>query len=1027
MTIEASSTLENRVAEWNTTATDYPREALIHHLFEEQARARPQATAVGSGEDALTYGGLDTAANALAAKLVSAGVRPGDLVGVLIKSSAEAVAGIMAVLKAGAAYVPLDPDHPDERLRSMCEQVGIRVVLTTRATHPRIGPDRIAAPVRLDDTAPEPPDTPERSATDLAYVIFTSGSSGQPKAVAVPHRGAVRLVRGTDHVGFGTEDTVLSTINLCFDISCWEIFGALLNGSRLVFVSTETLLSPDALAALVESERATVTFLSTGVFHEVAPRRPGMFGPLRYLLVGGEAMNPNVARKVLDQAPPTHFINGYGPTENSVISTLYELRRLDEDAETVPIGRPVSNSTAYVLRPDLGLADIGEEGELCVGGDGVATGYYGAPELTRERFVPDPFSEDPGALLYRTGDRARWRADGVLEYLGRNDRQVKIRGFRVELGEIESTLAVHPAVDQAVVEAHRSGSGDRHVVAWVASARNENSGQEDELAERVRSYARDRLPLFMVPDAVRVVESFPLTPSGKVDRSRLPDPDHRHVEIRTPPETETERVVASIWCELLELPAVDREDDFFALGGRSLHTTRMVVRLEEHWDIPAAHGRFLIRCLLSSPTLREFARHVDELPAGTAPVANETVDFWAETRLDPALRFDAPPVENRNDPGTVLLTGATGFLGAFLVDRLVRHTRATVFCLTRAEDDQDARTRIAANMRRYGLSFDNVRHRVVPVVGDLARPALGVGERFDELAERIDLVVHNGSHVNFVFPYSNMRGANVGGSHEVIRLATTRRLKPVHYVSSITTIVGNGVAGVPHVSEDAPPAHPEKLSMGYQETKWVAEWLFRRASERGLPVSTHRPYEITGTSHEGIWNTETMMCALFRTIAETGVAPDVALPLDFVPVDVAAEALVHLITHEPPRGHVYHLTNPNDARLGLLVERLRARGYPVRKVPYDHWVTEMAELAATEPDHPLAPFIPVFADSANTGDMSVKEMYFADTFPTFGRENLTRALADSEVAFPPVDERLLDLYLDQFETSGFLNPALKQR
>ncbi|ASU77501.1 hypothetical protein CDG81_03340 [Actinopolyspora erythraea] len=1023
MTSRIETAAEKPPADWNETATDYPKNTPIHRLFEQQVRTRPEAPAVNSGAEALRYCELDGSANALAHELVSHGVRAGELVGVLIKSSAEAVAAILATLKTGAGYVPLDPDDPDHRLHGMCEQAGIRVVLTTESLRCRVSDDRTVVTARLDTFSPAPPEEEaETSGSDPAYVMFTSGSSGTPKAVIVPHRGITRLVRGTDHLVLGPEDTVLSTTNLCFDISCWEIFGALLNGSRLLFVDTETLLAPNALAELIESERASVLILSTGVFHEVAPKRPDMFGSLRFLALGGEAMNPNVARSVLAHGPPGQFLNGYGPTENTVMSTAYDVAELDADAETVPIGRPISNSTAHVLRPNLEPADIGEEGELCVGGDGVALGYHGAPELTRQRFVPDPFSEVPGARLYRTGDRARWRPDGVLEYLGRQDRQVKISGFRVELGEIESVLGAHPEVDQAVVETRVSDSGDRRVLAWVSS---ERSGASPGFAERVREYARDRLPEFMVPEAIRPVGTFPLNHSGKVDRSRLPEIDRQPTEVRNRPATETEQSVAAIWCELLGLPAVDREDDFFALGGRSLHATRMVALLEEEWKIPASRGRFLIRCLLASPTLREFAEKIEESISTTGSPANETVDFWAETRLDPELRFDAPVVENPNDPGTVLLTGATGFLGAYLLDRLVRRTRATVLCLTRAEDDQQALTRIAANMRRYGLSFEEVAHRVVPLPGDLARSGLGVGSRFDELAERVDLVVHNGSHVNFVFPYSSMRATNVGGSREVLRLATTSRLKPVHYVSSITTIAGNGVAGIRHVPEDAPPAHPDKLSMGYQATKWVSEWLFRQASEHGLPVSIHRPHEITGTTGEGIWNTDTLICALFRTIAETGLAPDVALPLDFVPVDVAAETLVHLITHEPPRGHAYHLTNPHGAHLGLLVERLRVRGYPVRKLDYGQWVTEMIRLVSKDPERPLTPYIPIFTDAANTGDMTVKEMYFAGTFPTFGRQNLVRGLADSGLVIPPVDERLLDLYLDYFERCGFLDPTSK--
>lgn len=518
------------------------------------------------------------------------------------------------------------------------------------------------------------------------------------------------------------------------------------------------------------------------------------------------------------------------------------------------------------------------------------------------------------------------------------------------------------------------------------------------------------------------MDGLPLNHSGKVDRSRLPEPDDVRAEISTPPLGETERIVASIWCDLLGLPSVDREDDFFELGGQSLQVTQVVAALEDRLGVPASLGRFLIRRLLSASSVREYARSIDAAVRDDDSGESDGVkiDFWSEARLDPEPRWDAPLVENWDDPGEVLLTGSTGFLGAFLVDRLVRRTRATVLCLARGRDEDEALSRIAANMRRYGLSFDDVRDRVVPVVGDLSLPSLGLGDRFDELADRVDVVLHNGSHVNFVYPYSSLSDVNVDGSREVIRLAAARRRKPVHYVSTIATIVGCGPAGRRHVPEDTPPGHPENISMGYPETKWVAERLFLQASARGLPVSIYRPYEVTGTTAEGIWNTDTMMCALFATIAETGVAPDVALPLDFVPVDVTAEALVHLVTHEPPRGHIYNATSPQDARLGLLVDRLRARGYPVCQVTYDQWVREMSAHTSANPDASLAPFMPIFAGAANSGSSSVKEMYFAEVFPTFGRENFERALAGSGLRLPPVDADMLDLYLNQFEKSGFL-------
>ncbi|ASU79415.1 hypothetical protein CDG81_15240 [Actinopolyspora erythraea] len=1024
MTTTNSPTRDHVVAECNATATEYPRQHPIHLLFEQQAARAPQAPAVDDGTFRLTYAELDAAANALARGLVEAGVAPGDHVGVLEPVSAHAVVAVLGALKAGAAYVPLDPSYPDTRLSEMCDRADIRVVATTTERFPRLSRKRTGVVIDAAGSAP-PPEVPVR-ATDSAYLIFTSGSSGNPKAVEVPHRGIVRLVRGTDYMDLGPRDTVLGTTNLAFDVSCLEIFGALLNGARLVFVRTETLLSPDGLADRIRREGATVMWLSAGVFHELGGQRPGMFSQLRYLICGGDALNPNIVRAVIDNGKPEHFLNGYGPTENSVLSTTYEFERFSGEAEYVPIGKPIANSTAYVLRQDLSLTEFWEVGELCVGGDGVAKGYYGDPELTRRSFVSDPFASDPRARLYRTGDRARLRPDGDIEFLGRDDRQVKIRGFRIELGDIESALGAHPEVRESVVELRGSGTGRERVVAWVLPMRRstaDEAGEDGDLKGRLTRHLRDRLPGFMVPAALRPVDSLPLNRSGKVDRSRLPDPEAERVSTGEPPRTDTERLVASLWETALGVSGIGRRDDFFGLGGHSLRLTRFVVELEESLGLSSGYGNELVHHMLSNPTVAEFSERLEEIRRGAGRATSERherFDLREEARLDPDLRFDGLEAVPEGKLDDVLLTGPTGFLGAFLLDRLLRRTEATVHCLTRAADDQEAFTRILGNMRRYGLELDGARHRVVPVAGDLEMPSLGLGDRFDELASRIDAILHNGSYVNFVYPYSRMRAPNVGGTREVLRLAGTRCRKPVHYVSTIATLAGCGAAGVEYVPEDTLPGYPENISMGYPETKWVCEQLLSRAWRRGLPMSIYRPYEVTGTRDRGVWNTDTMMCALFGTIAETGVAPDVPLPLDFVPVDFTAEALVHALRFEPPRGHVYNVTNPEDARLGLVVDRLRARGRSIEQVPYDQWVAEMSRHVSAHPESSLAPFMPMFAGTANTGDMSIKEMYFAGTFPRFGRENLERALAGSGLHCPPVDVELIDLYLDYFEESGFL-------
>ncbi|MVO90566.1 amino acid adenylation domain-containing protein [Streptomyces sp. p1417] len=1064
---QSSPGLPHHVLACNDVSWDYPHDASLSARFAEQADRAPQAPAVAWDGGRWTYEELWRRVRRTAALLREHGVGDGDTVGVLLPRSPEWVVTALGVLTAGAVYLPLDPGHPESRLRAILDTAGVQHLVTSPDGPPRAAEDRtcltsddLAPPASADTSGTEPhasdesaaqdatatADNPRRSADDPAYVIFTSGSSGTPKGVVCAHRGPLRLALGTGDLRLKPEDRLLATTNPTFDVSCYELFAPLLNGACLVLPDPRTLLSTDALAALLRRERITVLWLSAGLFHQHAQEQPDMFSRVRCLIAGGDVLNPAAVQAVLAHDGPGVFLNGYGPTENSVLSTVHRVESLPPQADSVPIGRPVTASTAYVVRPDGGLAAVGEQGELWVGGDGVALGYLNDEVKTAEQFVPDPFGTEAGAgaetgdgakagagRLYRTGDLASWREDGVLEFHGRQDRQVKIRGYRVELDEIESAMKAHPDVTDVAVDVVGEGAGQRLGAAVIISADAEPEG----LVQRLREHTRDRLPAHMVPARVVVVDELPLTDSGKSDRARLMDLVERR---RTGPDDETraprgevEKKVDDVWRDTLDVDRIDRDDDFFTIGGTSLRATQVAGATRHELDIDPAHGADLIDSLLSNPTLQDFSQHADRLSRaaepgdedGAPPAAGEArtpVDFAAETAWPEGLRFDAPATGDPLRPRTVLLTGATGFLGVHLIAQLLDHGVQNVFCLARkARTPDEALDRITARMRRYGLDPAHYEKRLTALPGDLAAPHLGLDDAdWQRLAKEADTIVHAGSHVNFAYPYGALAPQNVGGTRTVLRLAAAERTKPVHYISSIAVIVGFGTAGVRHVHEDTPLDHADRISLGYPETKWVAERLMRQAAERGLPVTIHRPYEITGTTDRGVWNTDTMMCALFRTIAETGTAPRMALPLDFVPVDHTAAVITHVITHEEPDGRVYHITNPRPALLDLAVRRLRAMGYPVRDLSYDDWVASIDRLAADNPEHPMAPYLPMFMEPAQDWGASVKQMYCEETFPAFDRTNVERALAGSGLRCPPVDDDLLDLNLGYLRESGFL-------
>ncbi|MEV0618794.1 amino acid adenylation domain-containing protein [Nonomuraea sp. NPDC050404] len=998
--------------DWNATARPYPRDAVLPELFDVQAARTPDAPALTGGGRTLTYRELADRADALARVLRRSGVRAGTPVALTVERSPEAVVGIWAVLKAGGAYVPLNPGDPPARLRAMAGRLGIAHVVTCARRRSVLNARHV---LPLDEPTPSADPLPGKvaSATDPAYVIFTSGSTGVPKAVAEPHRGPVRLATGTDCAAFGPDDVVLATANPTFDVSCFEIFGAHLNGSHLVIPERESLLSPPDLARELRDSGATVLWLSAGLFHQLGFAEPGMFASLRYLVAGGDVLHPECVRGILAAGPPAHLVNGYGPTENGTFSSAYEVADLPPSAQSVPIGRPIANSTCYVLREDGSPCEPEEEGELHVGGDGVALGYVGDEERTAERFLPDPFLGGE-ARMYKTGDRALWRPDGVLEFLGRRDRQVQVSGYRVEIGEVEAGLAAHPEVREAAVAVRESQRGGKALVAWVVPREKVDRRS---LAGRVRAFLRDRLPAFMLPGKVAIADDLPLNSSGKVDSRALAEPaGERPGTLADPPRGEVEQHVARIWENLLGVPLVSRTDDFFELGGTSLQAVQIVTALRARPGLSHLPGPALVRALLKAATLDEFAGRVEALRGG-ASTEDEQVDLLRESRLEPDIRFDAA-VQERAARG-ILLTGATGFLGAFLVRRLLDATDLRLSCLVRAKDGDDGLRRIGSALRRYGLPLTGLDTRVVPVPGDLALPGLGLTRpELDELADQTDLILHNGAHVNFVYPYVRLKDVNVGGVRTLIRLAAwDRRVRPFHYVSTVDVL---GAADGACVREDDPLPHPERLRQGYAETKWVAEALLREAAGRGLPVGVYRPYEITGSRVSGVWDTGTMMTALIKAIADTGLAPDAPARLDFVPVDHVAEAIVELVSGRPARTLTCHLANPRAAGLPLLVERLRSQGFPVRVLPREVWVREMERLCAADPAMPLAGYITLLT-GAGPDDGSAPGRQLTGAFPLPDLTNLARAVPDVLAGCPPVDGGLIDLYIGWLRRIGYLN------
>lgn len=604
------------LVERNATQREYPRQSCIHELFEEQASRAPEAVAVLFEDVRLTYGGLNRRANRLAHRLRKMGIGREVRVGVCMERSPELIVALLGILKAGGAYLPLDPGYPKKRLRFMLENGQVSVLLTQerlRSVLPRHDGRTFCIDSEWASLAGESGENPDAQAgaENLAYVMYTSGSTGEPKGVCVLHRGVVRLVRNVDYANLDAREVLLHLAPVSFDASTFEIWGALLNGARLAVLSPGRF-SLKELAAAVKRYGVTTLWLTAPLFHEVVEQDVETLRGVRQILAGGDVLSPAHVKSVLETLAPDAVVNGYGPTESTTFACCHRMTDPADVEVPLPIGRPIANTRVYILDRYRRPVPSGVPGELWIGGDGLARGYLNADELTAERFVQDPAGVEPGGRLYRTGDLARYRRDGSIAFLGRLDAQLKIRGFRVEPGEIESVLAGHPSIRQAAVSVRDDPPGGKRLIAYVVR-------KDGTPPAAWRSFLTDRLPDYMVPGDFVILDEMPLTPGGKIDRRALPAPVAARSGDQTTfvgPGDELERRLVEVWEQTLDTRPIGIRDNFFDRGGHSLLAVRLVAEIEK-----ALGDSLPLEALFRFSTVEQMASVIRERRRASVPKA----------------------------------------------------------------------------------------------------------------------------------------------------------------------------------------------------------------------------------------------------------------------------------------------------------------------------------------------------------------------------------------------------------------------
>jgi len=604
---------EQQLLEWNNTQTDFPAELCVHQLFEHQVERAPDAVALVFQGEQLTYQELNRRANQLAYHLIYLGVTPETLVGICVERSLEMVIGFLAILKAGGAYVPLLPTFPPERLAFLLEDTQLSILLTQQhllGRFPKNGCSLICLDAGWEKFSAECEENPlnQTTSNNLAYLMYTSGSTGIPKGVSVIHRGIVRLVKNTNYITITPEEIFLQLVSISFDVATFEIWAPLLNGAQLVIMPPH-VPSLSELGQAIRENQITILWLTSGLFHFMVNQRLEDLRPVRQLLAGGDVLSVPHVKKVLNTHEGCRLINGYGPTENTAFTSCYSMTDSSQVGTTVSIGQPIANTQVYVLDAHLQQVPIGVYGELYTGGDGLARGYFRRPELTTEKFIPNPFSNGDKARLYKTGDLVRYLPDGNLEFSGRIDRQVKIRGFRIELGEIETVLSQHATIREVVVIAREDTPGDKRLVAYIVAIPNSEPTRIE-----LRQFLQEKLPDYMMPSAFVLLEALPLTSNSKIDREALPQPEGR-VDSETSyiaPQTEIEQQIATILQKSLHVNQVGIHDNFFDLGGNSL----LLVQAQEQLVV-ALNREVSVLALFQYSTISALANYLE--PSVTEP------------------------------------------------------------------------------------------------------------------------------------------------------------------------------------------------------------------------------------------------------------------------------------------------------------------------------------------------------------------------------------------------------------------------
>lgn len=930
-------------------------------IFTKAADLAPDNLAVVHNENSITYRELDLLSNRYAKYLQEVyDIHSGDMVCVVYDRGVDFIISILAILKCGGTYVPIDAKEPSTRHKMIIEDVNPKLMIIEKKYIQNFDFCNTMTIGEVEDIGSY---SDERKSLhikghNIACVFFTSGSTGKPKGVLMPHMGITGLIRSPHYLTMESSDNVLSSSSIAFDAASFEIWTALLNSATLVCIDYEVIINPEEYANFLDHHNITVMWVTSALFDQLVAFQAGMFKKVKYLLSGGDVVNPKTVYKVLnnDEGRPDAFINGYGPTEAGILATFHIVKELDDDHSPLPVGKALADTVLYILDEEQNPVKAGETGELYIGGHRLARGYLNLPQKTKEHFIINPFTSNPMDMLYRTGDLVHFNRDGALEFSGRADRQIKFRGFRLELDGIENVLVAHKDVANAAIKMVKH-KNDKLLVAYIQL---ENNQKENFFISEYKLYLKSKMPEYSVPSEIVVLDKLPVTQRGKIDRKNLPDPEFKEevCENIVEPETKTQKIIYDVWSECLGRKAFGIKDNFFTLGGSSILLATVYAGIRAKIDKP-----FSLNTFFETPTIEGLATSIDKF-GGKFDHQNEFLDAKKDSILDESItpNWNNSLVASKD---IVLLTGSMGYLGAHVLCELLESSSSTIYCLLRSHEDLSLHRQQLHALQKLKLdSAIEFSDRIHTISGDISKEKLGMSEDdYEFVVENTTHIIHCAAAVNHMYGYSKLKTPNTFGTIELIKIAMNSREKKFSYISTESAISHNNEDGVGYEADVADA--PADFFGGYALTKWVSERLLKQAFERGMSGLILRPGNIFLNTQTGVSSPLESNFALLmmRAYIDSGFAPDIGLIFEAVPVNQLSKAIVSTTLSESNKT-MLNLSNPNEISLKEYVGILSlVTNKNIKIIPFAEWKHRVIE--PLKETNPLFPLTLYFQDEAS--------------------------------------------------------------